>query len=416
MNEVRNVLAGFVLGREESQISYYDRRAGQPVQVPTKLGTNLFSFPTAIAKIRGKEEWHFGHEAAFAGREKDGEVVEGLYDIFCQNTPVWVDGKDVSPVDLLAIYLRQALALLGLRDILRSISCIMFTTEELSEGFVRNLRAALLNIGFSPEQFGLQDFMESFYHYTFRQSEDFFLANVALFLFKGNHVELRLLVEDKGVRPHTVMVERLPGVELPEEKEARDEAFYRYAKKTFDEVRISGVFICGEGFDTEWSEISLPFLLSNRRRAFYGDNLFVEGACYAAVEKKERRKLRLRQYVSDSMVRVGVGMDMLLRGNPTYYPLIGSGINWFEAEESCEFLLDGRDFLLFSLRSIDGKNRSSRQMPLPGLPSHPDFMTRIRLSARCLSPEVCEIVAEDLGFGGFFPSTHKVWREELELL
>ena len=415
MNEVRNVLVGFVLGKNESQISYYDRRAGEPVQVPTKLGTNLFDFPTALSKTPGKEEWHFGHEAAFAAKEKGAELIPSLYEVFCSEESVLVDGKEHLPKELLAIYLRQSLALLGLRDVLRSISFVMFTTEELCEGFVRNLRAALREIGFTQEQCGMQDFMESFYHYTYRQTEDFFLANVALFIFGGDSVCFWVMEEDRSVRPHPVKIVKCEGTELPAEKNDRDAAFLAYAQEMFRERKISGVFLCGEGFAMDWAKNSLPFLLKHRRRIFYGDNLFVKGACYAAVERKEQRKFRNRQYVSESMVRTGVGMDLLLSGSPSYYPMINFGVNWFEAEASCEILLDGRDFLLFSLRSMDGKKRTSRQMPLPGLPVSPGFITRLRLHLRCLSPEVCEVTAEDLGFGGFFPATHKIWREEIEL-
>ena len=415
MNEVRNVLVGFVLGQNESQISYYDRRAGEPVQVPTKLGTNLFGFPTALAKVPGKDEWHFGHEAALAAKEKGAELIPSLYQCWCGEEPVTVDGEEHTPGNLLAIYLRRSLALLGLRDILRSISFMMFTTEVLSEGFVRNLRAALKEIGFSQEQCGMQDFKESFYYYTYHQTEDFFQANVALFLFERDRVVPLILSEDRQVRPRAVTIVQGPGTELPEEKTARDEAFLACAKAAFQERKVSGVFLSGEGFDQDWAERSLPFLLGARRRVFYGDNLFVKGACYAAVERKEQRSFRNRQYMSEATVRTGVGMDLLLSGSPSYYPMINSGINWFEAEASCEILLDGRDFLLFSLRSMDGKKRTSRQMDLPGLPARPGFITRLRLRLRCLSPEICEVTAEDLGFGGFFPATHKVWREELEL-
>lgn len=415
MNEVRNVLVGFVLGQSESQISYFDRRAGEPVQVPTKLGTNLFSFPTALAKVPGKDEWHFGHEAALAAKEKGAVLLPSLYALWCGEEPVTVDGEEHLPRELLAIYLRQSLALLGLRDILRSISFVMFTTEELSEGFVRNLRAALKEIGFSQEQCGMQDFMESFYYYTYRQTEDFFQANVALFHFEKDRVELSVLSEDRSVRPRAVTVVKCPGTELSEEKDARDMEFLAYAKEAFSGRKVTGVFLSGEGFDQGWAERSLPFLLGQRRRVFYGDNLFVKGACYAAVERKEQRSFRNRQYVSEAMVRTGVGMDLLLSGSPSYYPMINFGINWFENEASCEILLDGRDFLIFSLRSMDGKKRTSRQMDLPGLPARPGFITRLRLRLRCLSPEICEVTAEDLGFGGFFPATHRVWREELEL-
>ena len=77
MNEVRNVLVGFKLGKEESQLSYYNRNAQEPVSVPTKVGTNLFRFPTVLARKRGREEWHFGLEAEYFGTRDDFDLVWG---------------------------------------------------------------------------------------------------------------------------------------------------------------------------------------------------------------------------------------------------------------------------------------------------------------------------------------------------
>jgi hypothetical protein len=54
-------------------------------------------------------------------------------------------------------------------------------------------------------------------------------------------------------------------------------------------------------------------------------------------------------------------------------------------------------------------------MDLPDLPDRPNRATRIRLKLFCSSADVCHVTAEDLGFGGFFPATHKVWEDTIPL-
>lgn len=55
MNEVRNILVGFDFGEKVSQLCYYDRREGEPVSLPVKVGTGQYTFPNVLSKkpVRG---------------------------------------------------------------------------------------------------------------------------------------------------------------------------------------------------------------------------------------------------------------------------------------------------------------------------------------------------------------------------
>ena len=61
------------------------------------------------------------------------------------------------------------------------------------------------------------------------------------------------------------------------------------------------------------------------------------------------------------------------------------------------------------------RKRRKCMMDLPDLPERPNRATRIRLKLFCSSADVCHVTAEDLGFGGFFPATHKVWEDTIPL-
>ena len=75
MNEILNIIIGFQLDPEKSQICYYDRKSQEPVSLSTKVGSSLYEFPTTLCKIAGKEEWHFGVEAEYFGRQPGGILV-----------------------------------------------------------------------------------------------------------------------------------------------------------------------------------------------------------------------------------------------------------------------------------------------------------------------------------------------------
>ena len=79
MNEVRNILVGFDFGEKVSQLCYYDRREGEPVSLPVKVGTGQYTFPNVLSKKPGEEEWHFGLEVEYFVEQQDEIPVENLY-------------------------------------------------------------------------------------------------------------------------------------------------------------------------------------------------------------------------------------------------------------------------------------------------------------------------------------------------
>lgn len=412
MNEVRNVLVGFELGRDESQLSYYNRNAQEPVSVPTKVGTNLFRFPTVLAKKRGRDEWHFGLEAEYFGTRDDFDLVWGE-EILGTET-VDLPDRSYTPAELLTAFIGESLRLLGLRDLTGSISCVMVTMESLPIHQVMNIRSAFDALGFSHEQYSLQNSMESFYYYAYSQKPGFWARDVALFTFEDDRVTFRALREDDTTKPQTVRVVTSPPAVLSEDLKIRDLQLLEYATRNMSASSFSGVLITGTGFDMSWPEKSIRYMC-RAAKVYYGDNLFVKGACYAAYEHKETHALKSKIYMSEDLVRLSIGMDMMVKGKTMYIPLITAGSSWFDAESEVEFILDDKRDLIFILSSLDEKKRRKCRMDLPGLPERPNRATRIRLHLACTSADICLVTAEDLGFGGFFPATHKIWEDTIPL-
>ena len=69
MNEIRDLIIGIDFGKEFSQISYYDRKAGEPLSVSMKVGSSQFEAPTLLCRRIEQDDFCVGLEAKYFGKE-----------------------------------------------------------------------------------------------------------------------------------------------------------------------------------------------------------------------------------------------------------------------------------------------------------------------------------------------------------
>ena len=188
-------------------------------------------------------------------------------------------------------------------------------------------------------------------------------------------------------------------------------AFYAFVQNTLSKELYSSIQINGDGFDQEWAKKSVKLLCYQKRKVFYGNNLFARGACAAGAERLITHRLRDYRYMSRSLVLTSVGMEMRVMGAPTYYPLIEAGRNWYESSADIELILDDTDELVFVVEHMRESERRHIVMKLPGLPQRPNRTTRLSVSLRYVAAEECCITVKDLGFGEMFPASGKEWKE-----
>lgn len=412
--EQKNLIIGFEFNPKESQICYFDRMAKDAVSAEVKVGSSRYTFPTVLSKSLGKNEWHFGLEAEYFAEHQNGILIDQLYDLCADGNALVIDGQEYEPGVLLALYLKSALRMLGVTEPEKQVSGIMLTVPSLTRAFVDTIRFAYEKIGIPRSRCFLQDFDESFYNYVLYQKQELWGRNVALFSFGGNEVTFKALVQDQRTKPVTVTVKQGKSRRLSADPKRRDDEFYRLIEEAFGNDVYSSVFLIGEGFDKNWAVRSVALLCRNRRHVFYGNNLYVKGACFAAHEKVEERRLKGYLFVGNALIRHNIGMDMMINGSPAYYAMIGAGVNWYEAAKDCELILDHAEELTFVVSNMEDGRRERYTMPLNELPKRPNKTTRLHLHLEYDSPKRCQITVEDLGFGEMFPGSGKVWHETME--
>lgn len=411
MKEVRNIIVGFDFGKEVSQLCYYNRREGQPVSIPMKVGTGQYTFPNCLSKKSNQEEWHFGLEVDYFAEQHEEIRIADLYEICSQHRTFPVDGEERNAGELLGIFILKALRILGVPDPVKTISGLMVTTPVLGKNMVENLRDAFSYMGFSRNRCFIQDYEESFYYHTLCQKPELWSRKVALFQFRQDEVSFSNLIMDKKKKPVQVGVQRGETVVLHKEGAERDFDFYEFIQESMGNDVYSSIFLVGEGFEKEWAKRSTALLCRHQRHVFYGNNLFAKGACFAAKEKTEERNLKGYLYTGNDLVRIHIGMDMMVFGTPAYHSLIQAGVNWYEAMGECELLLDDTKELTFVVSDMENGKKERYSMALHGLPDRPAKATRLRVHLEFQSPKECFIRVEDLGFGDLYPSSGLVWNE-----
>lgn len=414
MNEIRDLIIGIDFGRESSQICYYDRKAGEPRSFSMKVGAAQYEAPTCLCRRVEQEDYCVGLEAEYFAREKGGILIDGLYERCRKEDAVLVAGETREPCELLAFFLKGMLKFLGVMEVLKNIKCLVITSPELGEIQVRNYQKACEILGIPQEKYILMDHGESFFYYVMTQKLEMWNRGVAWYAFTPEEVTYRRMAMNFGTRPALIRLGDPVTAKLPEGEE-RDQEFLKFIQETIGSELLSSIQITGRGFDQEWAAESVKQLCCQKRKVFYGNNLFAKGACAAGIEKTENKALKGYQYLSDSLVLTDIGMDMRVMGSPAYYPLIESGKNWYECKAYCEFILDDVKELVFTVnRPLEGGEKKRIAMALPGLPVRPNKTTRLSLSIAFVSPEECRIEVKDLGFGDMFPASGKTWKESVK--
>ena len=411
MNETRDLMIGIDLGKDSSQLCYYDRKAEEPRSLPVKVGSSQYEVPTCLCRRVEQKDYCIGIEAEYFAREKGGFLVEDIYGISKSRKPVQA-GEEKQPWEILAYFLNGMLKLTGVADINRNIRCLTVTMESLDDIQVENLQKAGEELEIQNTSFIIMDHEESFYYYIMTQKTETWNRSVGWYSFDKNHVTFRKMVMNSNAKPILVKLEDPVETDLNDsDNEQRDADFYTFAKNTLGSELYSSIQIDGEGFDQEWAQKSVKLLCYQKRKVFYGNNLFAKGACAAGAERFLTRKLRDYRYLSSSLVLKDVGMDMRVMGAQAYYPLIEAGRNWYECRAECELILDGTDELIFVASAMGESEKKYIGMRLPGLPKRPNKTTRLDVKLQYISQDECEIMVTDLGFGEMFPSSGKVWKE-----
>lgn len=386
IKEINDIMVGFDLCRDNSMMSFYTRNHTEPRTVSREPGERKYQIPTPK-------------------------------DVF----PL-VEQKAELGVALLSSFFKQCFEMLGAVGGRRSVS-VMVTMDKIREGWPEAIVQALGMLDIPRERVYLQEHLESFYHYVLNQKKELWNYQVAMLEYKQDRVTGYEMSIDRSTKPAFVSVEKKFRLYFDEKarkgrtdgewKKLRDRLLLERVQEMFRDKTFSSVYLLGEEFEKPWAEKTIAFLC-RRRHVFQGDNLFVKGACYGAMERAGLVSTGNFLYRGPDMIEHNVGMEMMVRGIDTYQPMISAGISSYAAFYECEFLLNGTDEVVLESRDLEG-TEATHTITLTNLPKRPDRATRIRMQLTFPEKNQCRVRLDDLGLGDLYPSSGRQWETIIEL-
>ena len=425
IREQHRTIVGLDLGKEYSQITFYNRGNEEPVTVSPVPGSGKYLIPTCLFRIKGEKEWYFGADAQKLKEESaDGYFFDDLIRLMDLQQPVELEEESIPTSDLLSEFIKGCLGLLSGTGSLAQTS-IMITMQEMREPFISTLKKALTKLGISRSRIFLQDHMESFFYFMLNQKKSLWTYHVALFEYEKDTIVSYDFWADYQTKPAIVHIEKKGFLTLDEKlhrrvgeshwDEERARRFQDMVESMFKGAAYSSVYLVGDEFLEEWVNPCIKILCARRRHGFVGKNLYTKGACYAAMQRVGEKIVDGFLYDSPDMIHFNIGMDMIIRGRESYYPIITAGMNWYEAYHECEFILDRTNEVTLTAKEMTTGECRHETITIDPIKNRPDRTVRLRMTVRFLDQHLCQIRLEDQGFGGLYRSSGKVWEEIIDL-
>lgn len=420
-------VAGYDLGSDTAQISYCLRTSDKPETISQIAGEEDFLIPALLAKRVDRDLWLYGKEAQECVQKGEAEPVTELLQKAVQGNGVEILGETYDPVALLSLFLKRSLSLLTPIIHPDRLQAFVFTVEEVTMPVIEALQHAVALLELKVEQLYVIGRAESFFYYNISQPEELWIHDVLVCDFSLKHLKTLLFTANRRTTPIASFVEEKSWDEVEQIAYTGDETedhrsgmkldrkFAVAMESLLSERRVSTVYLIGSGFAGEWYQDSLQVLCRDRR-VFLGNNLYSKGACYAGKERLCKGGiLKGYAFLGKDMLKANLGMHVVRRGTDAYLALLDAGVNWYEAQKECEFLLEDKNTFSLRITPLNGREVREVLVTLNGLPARPARTTRIRLKADMTDVETVRISMEDLGFGEFFPATHKLWEETFRL-
>lgn len=420
-------VAGYDLSGRTAQISYCLPGSDKPETISQVAGAEEFLIPALLAKRTDRDLWLYGREAAESVGKGEAQPVTDLLTNAASGTPVEVAGESYDSVALLSLFLKRTLSLLT--PILHPdrLQAFVFTVDEVTGPVIDALRQAVAMLELKIPQVYVIGRAESFFYYNICQPEELWTRDVLVCDFTARHLKTLLFTANRRTTPVASFVEEKEWEEVEQIDYTQDETedhrssmkldrnFAFVMEKVLADHQVTTVYLIGEGFAGEWYQESLQVLCRDRR-VFLGNNLYSKGACYAGKERLTRGGIsKGYAFLGRDMLKANVGMRVVRRGTDAYLALLDAGINWYEAEKECDFLLEDKNTFSLRITPLNGKEVREVLVTLTGLPARPARTTRIHMKVDMTDVKTVRISMEDMGFGEFFPATHKFWEETFQI-
>ncbi len=420
MEDDRNLIVGFDLSDDCSQISCIFRNATEPESVCITPDQSKFLIPTAVCVREMTKEWVIGEEAERCRDRMAGIYVDKLLSKLEQQENVEIYGSTFSAEVLLEKFFRKVLGILRQRYQNNSIRQMVITVKSCEPQMEERLYAVMLALGIEKDRVKIISHTMAFMYYIVNQPRDVWVNDVALFDYGPDGLRYCQLTFGRKGTPVAVVADCIDLSddinykmisELSSERLAH--AFESIANLTLHKKIITSLFVTGRGFEGEWATDVLRRLCMGRR-VFLGQNLYTKGACYAARAIAQNRLPEYR-FLPEECIKSSVSLRVYHDAQAYQLELASIGDNWKTAGSSCTLIMDQCNELEFTVNDAVRRDTVLEIMTLDGPVRKERRSTRLQMTFRFISRDMAVVKLRDIGFGEFYKTNYRVWEQILKI-
>ncbi len=400
---------GIDLTDEYAQISYILPGEKEPVSLTVNPEEKSYLIPAALYYREENDTWYVGDEAVF-NSDIDKKEMYGF------DSDIKYDQNKMTKYLELLIKLTKNI----LNADIDGIICVSEEDSDLkSTVCVYN---AMKSLGYDDNAIRVINHDEAFIYYTINQKKELWINDVVLFDFTKKHFKYRRLHEIKGKTPSTITVTcenfssdinwemlRTEAGKIKADKILMDIVMRKLKKHI-----VCTLFLTGTGFYEDWASESIQEMCE-RRRVFKGYNLYVKGACFAALQKQNNTTSKDYIFQCKGRTHGDVGLLINNQGKNMVISLSEAGANWYEAGAQADCIIDDVDGINLIIVSAKDKSSYTKFISLKGFPKRPNKTTRVRITLGYVNDTDFEVMIRDMGFGELFKPSGTAVKEIIRM-
>lgn len=395
----RTLLVGYDLCDDSTQICVYSRELHEPELMEQTEDNPNGILDTSI--------------------ERQGmEIIQNFLPKVKKGESIAVGDKVSNPINVLAYFFKKTLSLTRKKYPNQTIKQLVITVDNQTKEFVKIIYSALALIGIEKDRALVISHKQAFLYYALYQPSELWVNDVGMFDFKGETLKYYQMQVDRNHTPILVGLKDLDltdAMEVPEdEPERKATIFENVVHATIHRQLLSSIYMTGEEFEGEWCDDVLRKLCVGRR-LFKGMNLYVSGACYAAREIVEKKRLEDYILMDDNMVSYSVYLRVYADAEETKCFLCQAGTPWFQVDKEVDLIPDGDMELHVIARDVFSGVEKDVPIELEPVLGKIDKHCRINVRVRFEQVNKCVVTLKDKGFGETFPTSNRIWEKVIQM-
>jgi len=414
MDAPRKILVGYDLCEDFIQISCYSYKRNAPVTIGLTDGEDSCRIPTVLCVKYDTKQWLFGEEAVACAQRGEGIRIDNILSKISNGEDVVLLEQKFSGIALLEKFFRKTLMLVKNHFPTERITKLVVTVQDTEPVLVDGIYEALEMLGIHKDRAVVMSHAGAYLYYALSQESSLWMNDVGLFDFNEHGLKFYQIHLNRRTRP---IVASLTKKDLSEEFHLdmlkRKDIDVIYTFKTladtvlFKQI-ISTLYFTGKGFEGEWAKEAIK-RLSIRGRAFLGQNLYTQGACYAAKELSGDCSLENYLLLNEEMITSSLWIRVYRDAKIVDLPVAEAGTPWFDVNKRVEVIPEDEAGIEIIIRDVMTREVFHEHLVLNAMPIRPKRMTRLDINLTCTSNKNAKIIVTDLGFGDFYPATGQVW-------